>query len=306
MKDKEKVLQKKKIIHVLNNVVDFIVITVLVFLLIFSLYGVWNSAQLYEEADPKNYETYKPLVEDTYSFNKLRRMNPDVFGWITIYGTNIDYPLIKPKKDNVEYLNRNALGKFSAPGSIYLDYRNSKDFTDFNTIIYGHHMARHLMFGDLDKFKNKDFFRSHKYGNIFFEGKNHGLEFFAFLKVNSHDSYIYSPAINDEGSKIEYLDHLKDCAMYKRSSDVTTNDNIVLLSTCTENVANGRYILVGKLLPYEIPNPFPEEKNGTGVDLETLGRKILNLPAWAWILILVGILIGLYLDIKRLNKRRRK
>ncbi|MCG4817374.1 class B sortase, partial [Collinsella aerofaciens] len=78
-------------------------------------------------------------AEGGLSFEQLKELNPEVFGWLTVYGTNIDYPVTQGK-DNWKYVNTNALGEYSLSGAIFLDYTNRKDFQDFNSILYGHHM----------------------------------------------------------------------------------------------------------------------------------------------------------------------
>ena len=90
--------------------------------------------------------------------------------------------------DNDKYVNTDAEGKYSLAGSIFLDYRNQKDFTDFNSILYGHHMADHAMFGDLADFKNRTFFDAHPSGNLYYGGSNHKVDFFAFLEADAYDS----------------------------------------------------------------------------------------------------------------------
>ena len=94
---------------------------------------------LEENAMPEHYEIYRPTEEDYGNFDELKAQNSDVCGWITIYGTHVDYPIVQ-SEDNSTYLMRNPRGEYSLSGSIFMDYMNQKDFSDFNTIIYGHHM----------------------------------------------------------------------------------------------------------------------------------------------------------------------
>ena len=76
---------------------------------------------------------------------------------LALDGTKVDYPLLQ-SQDNVKYLDRNAFGDYTVSGSIFLDYRFNPNFTDFNTIIYGHSMASGAMFGEIQKFADQDFF----------------------------------------------------------------------------------------------------------------------------------------------------
>ena len=289
----------RRAVRSLSSIVDFAVLLIFGFLLIFAGYSLWDAHEVYQAGDSSQYEMYKPTVESTLSFDELRAMNPDVFGWITVYDTKIDYPLVKPKTSNNDYLSRNVKGEIDAPGSIFLDYRNHEDFSDFNTIIFGHHMAERAMFGDLDLFLEQQFFDTHQYGNLFYGGQNHGVEFFAMLQADAYDSEIYSAGIFDEALKQNYLNHLYETARFTRSTTVTPQDHIILLSTCSADITNGRFILVGKILDHEVANPFPEESKKeaqTGrFDIFNVWNSFMKLPILLWILILLVLIVLTYL-----------
>lgn len=298
----------RRAVRSLSSIVDFAVLLIFAFLLIFAGYSLWDAHQVYQAGDSSQYEMYKPTVDDTLSFDELRAMNPDVMGWLTIYGTKIDYPLVKPKTSNDEYLSRNAKGEIDAPGAIFLDYRNKEDFSDFNTIIFGHHMAQSAMFGDLDLFLEQEFFDTHQYGNLFYGGRNHGIELFAMLQVDAYDKVVYSVGITDEFQKQHYLNHIYEIARFVRNSPVTTQDHIILLSTCSADITNGRFILVGKILDHEVANPFPEEESKkeaqTGrFDIFNVWNSFMKLPIWMWILILIALILLTWF-LYRFEKRR--
>lgn len=245
--------------NAVDKVITLIFVLLLSFFLVLGIYSVWDSQQIYAAGQSYQYEAYKPTKKSTISFEDLQKVNSDVFGWLTVYGTKIDYPLVQ-SKNNDTYLNTNAEGKYSMAGSIFVDYRNSKDFTDFNTIIYGHHMEKSAMFGDLEKFFEEDFFNDNKYGNIFFNGKDHGIEFFAFMQVDAFSSIFSTPITGS--NRESYLQSIYDNSMYSRDIDVSIDDHIVLLSTCTENETNGRHLLVGRITDkvYSEPTSKSEEK----------------------------------------------
>ena len=123
-------------IRLLDGAVNFAVLTD--FLLLFALgcYVLWDSKQILQAADTNRYEVYKPTEDKSKSFEELQALNPEVIGWVTVDGTHIDYPVTQAS-DNDKYVNTDAEGKYSLAGSIFLDYRNQKDFTDFNSILYG-------------------------------------------------------------------------------------------------------------------------------------------------------------------------
>lgn len=98
------------------------------------------------------------MAQIKYSFDELRKLNPDVKAWITLDNTKIDYPVLQGDI-NLKYLNRDFFGDTSLSGNIFLDKRNSPDFKDEYSLVHGHHMEKRKMFGDLDLYRKKDFFK---------------------------------------------------------------------------------------------------------------------------------------------------
>jgi sortase, SrtB family len=251
----------KKVVNFIDSMVNFLTLLILLLFLAYGTYSLWDSKQITDSAQSTQYESYKPSDNEELSFDQLKKKNKDVFAWLNVYGTKIDYPVVQGK-NNEKYVNTDVLGNYSLSGSIFLDYRNSKNFTDFNSIIFGHHMAKSAMFGDLANFSDKNYFAKHKYGNLFYQGKNHGIEFFAFMKIDAFNSQIYMTPLTSEGAKARYLSEIDSLATNKREMSVTTSDHLVLLSTCTSSSTNGRHVLVGRLTDKEIPIPDEfKEKN---------------------------------------------
>ena len=270
-----------------NGVIDVIVLVVVAALVAFSCYTIWDSRQVVLAASATQYAPYKPSSatppagDGTAPLAQLQAINPDVVGWLSVYNTGIDFPLVQGK-DNNQYLNRNALGKYSGAGSIFLDYRNSPHFTDFSTIIFGHHMKDGAMFGPIGLFYDQAYFDAHEYGSLYYDGVQHGLEFFAFVHTNAYDDSVYTtPVVAD--AEQAYLDRLAREAKFTRP-DVTVgvDDHIVLLSTCSSRTTNGRDILIGKIVPDAMPDPgagaAPSSANPTVDGLPNLWAKF---PLWA-------------------------
>ncbi len=324
----------KSILYALHKTYDFLFIILMILLLLFSFYAKWDSQQVYIKADPVQYLQYKPSPPEMLGFEDLQKLNPDVLGWLTVFDTNIDYPLVQ-SDDNNYYLNHNPKKEPEVSGSLYLDYRNDKQFKDFNTIIYGHHMAQSKMFGDLDKFLDEDFWNSHEYGNLIFDAQNHGLQFVAMLQVDAYDWDIYNPAVNGEENRIRYINHIYETAKYVRGVDietlqkmqkelakskdddapvvrtspVTPDDHIVLLSTCSSDITNGRLILMAKLLDSPVENPFPDEEHTIveGVDTDKIIYYIGKWSLQTWIialLLLILLMLALYLLSRRRDRRK--
>lgn len=90
----------------------------------------------------------------------MKETNPDIYAWIEIPDTNVNYPIVQSADDDSYYLNHTIDGQEGYPGSIYTEKVNAKDFSDFNTVIYGHDMKDGSMFKDLHKFEDADFLNS--------------------------------------------------------------------------------------------------------------------------------------------------
>ena len=247
-----------KIIRKTSRFLDYVVLFISLIALFIGVYAFWDTHQVFEIASSEGYAVYKPDSSNNLSFEELKLKNKDVFAWIDIYGTKIDYPIVQGQ-DNSEYLNKTVLGEFSTAGSIFLDHRNDKEFTDFQDILYGHYMAERKMFGDMELFKDKSFFDTHKYGVIHRADKpSIGIEFFAFMKTVGTDKTILSPAKLKE-EKSDLVKHIYESATYSRDIDFSNNENIIILDTCDLSITNGRYILAGKLTNTVAENEFKEK-----------------------------------------------
>ena len=156
MKRKDrKISLLRKIVSMIDSTVNIAVLLFFILCVLFSGYSIWDNNHIYTKASPSVYETYKPEKDDTKSFEELVKINPDVYGWITLYGTEIDYPLVQGE-DNDKYVNTDAQGNFSVSGSLFLDCNNARDMSDTVNIIYGHHMEKDKMLGGLDHYEKED------------------------------------------------------------------------------------------------------------------------------------------------------
>jgi len=301
----------KHVIGFLDGAVNLAALTLILSILFLAGYSLWDANQVYHAADTTSYIAYVPTPEDTRSFDDLRALNPEVMGWLRVNDTEINYPLLQAD-DNSKYVSTDVEGNYSLSGAIFLHCANAPDFSDFNSIIYGHHMEKRRMFGDLDLFSDKAFFDTHPYGNLFFGGQDHGVEFFAFVMVDAYDDifYLVKPGDQEEPAAFEakrqaYLDSIYDKAMYTRDMEVTTDDHIVLLSTCTSEITNGRHLLVGRLSDTVYPEAEDPVNLGTGVD--QLNEAAGQIPVWIWILLAaLLLLIILWILILRHSQKRNR
>jgi sortase B len=249
-----------KAVKSVNYIINFILLLIILLLLVFSCYAIWDSEQIYQSADKLQYAVYKPTVaNEGKSFKELQTINPEVFAWLTVFGTSIDYPVTQGS-DNMKYVNTNAEGNYALSGAIFLDTNNSKDFSDFNNILYGHHMQKNMMFGEIALFADESFFETHRYGSLYFNEKKHGIEFFAFVHTSAYDETVFTPNVRNDDRRV-YLENLIEKAMYVRDIEVTPEDNIVLLSTCSSSSTNGRDILVAKITDRTFRDTFEDSQS---------------------------------------------
>ena len=297
----------RRFVRALSRTVDNAVLLALLVILFIATYALYDTTRVNEEADPAKYSTYKPTTEEGQkSFEELRAMNPDVMGWLTIYGTSIDYPIVKAQKDNFEYLSKDVEKNWTTCGALYVDVNNQWNFKDFNTIIHGHHMAEHKMFGDLDLFTEAAYFNEHQYANLYYDGQNHGVELFAILTIDAYNPIVHSAGLTTDEAKQEFLNRIQTDKLLSRNVDITMDDHLVTMTTCNLTETNGRFTLVGKILDHEVENPFPEEErtgSTANIDLYNVFNSVLKYTVKQWILILISLIILVWI-LYRLERRR--
>jgi sortase B len=241
-----------------NGAVNLTLTLIVTAMLGLGCYGVWDSAQITQGASAELYASYKPADHGTpLSFHDLQVINPDVIAWLTVYGTHIDYPMAQGD-NNLVYTNTDAMGAYSLSGAIFLDSANQADFSDFNSIVYGHNMDKNTMFADIAAFADEDFFAERRYGTLYHDGLTEGLEFFAFVEADGYDTSVFRTAVTGMDERQAYLKRLESLAVHTRPDvTVTDTDRIVLLSTCSTASTNGRDILVAKITDRVETDPFP-------------------------------------------------
>lgn len=180
-------------------------------------------------------------------FKGLLDDNADVAGWITIEGTQIDYPVLQTT-NNETYLTQNFNKDTSIAGSIYLDYRNDIESSDLNTVVYGHRMKDGSMFQHLAKFMDKDFFDNHQTFEFETLYGSYEAEIFAVYNTLTTFDYIKTDFDSDEEYE-ELLTNIQNESKYQTGVDVSTDDHIITLSTCDYQLDKneGRLVVQAKL-----------------------------------------------------------
>ena len=196
------------------------------------------------------------VVETPVDFEELKSVNSDVYAWISIPNANVDYPILQNKTEKSFYLTHNMYKEKSSYGTIYTQPYNSKDFSDYNTIIYGHNMKNGTMFGSLKRYRDKTFFDANQYIEIYLPGRI--LKYRVFAAYTFDDRHILmSFDFSDEAERQLYLDTIYGFKSlsnhFREDMTVDTDDKIITLSTCTAR--DEERFLVQGVLVYDSRNP---------------------------------------------------
>lgn len=198
-----------------------------------------------------NEETAKPPIKAKKAYqNKFDLLrgkfnnNEDIIGFVKIPGTVINYP-VAHYTDNDFYLNRNLYKNRSSAGCIFMDYENSLERSDPNTILYGHKMSSNSMFHSLSYFENEDYFNKHRYiiFNTIYE--DNVWEIFAYFKA--HVSFYYiKVAFRSEREFLNLAAEMKERSLHDTDIEIEAGDRILVLSTCTNIDPDTRNVVVAR------------------------------------------------------------
>ena len=204
-----------------------------------------NISEKTAKVDPKQFT-------GVVDWKALKKVNPDVQGWLYQKGTVINYPVVQGT-DNDTYLHTRFDKQWSGGGTLFVDCRMEKDFKGFNSIIYGHHMKDGSMFRSIRGYTKEDgYYDKHKTLELATpHGNYHLVMFSAFItKATDEDTYKMT---YDEAEKQAYIDRAwerSELPITKDSVDVTKNDRLVTLSTCAYDYEEARYIVMCKMVPW--------------------------------------------------------
>ena len=179
-------------------------------------------------------------------FTSLRAVNPEVAAWLTIDGTNIDYPVVK-HSDNDYYLHHLFNGEWNSSGCLFMDCSNQADFSDQHTIIYGHHMDNGSMFQNLIYYKDQSFYDEHPTAQLITPDGSYTVEFFAGY-VTGVDGNAWQLDFTSDTEFGEWKENAKEKTLFESPVTPTAADRIVTLSTCSYEFYNARFVVHGRLI----------------------------------------------------------
>lgn len=252
----------RTVLRAANSLFNLVVILLLLTAGSYSAFALWDNQRIYAAAGDVQADMMKlkPEVitteEDSGAdFSELLAVNPDVCGWITLNNTNVDYPVLQGET-NFTYINTDVYGNFALAGSIFLDTRCSKEFTDPYSLIYGHHMADSKMFGDLDLYKDETFFQENTTGSLVLPGKAYQLEIIACLLVPASEDHIFEPTTWQDSNISRLLEFVENNALNLHDEimrELKAAENpfkILALSTCSYEYTDARTIVLTWMKPF--------------------------------------------------------
>ena len=238
-------------VRLINSILDNGLILLLLLGLAYGCYALWDSQNLAQEATAEQYAVYKPQ-EDTLGFAELQALNEDVIGWITVYGTPIDYPVVQGE-DNNYYLKHSFEGESVNAGCIFMDCEASADWSDRNTFVFGHNMRDESMFGSLKNLlKGTVSCEENPYFYIYTEDKVYIYEIFAYYETRSTSDRFAT--FTSDASYDDYVQWATEHSLYASDADLSDRGNIVSLSTCYGSAGTKKRALLHGVLMETVNN----------------------------------------------------
>lgn len=200
--------------------------------------GQKHRGRLENQQTAKQSQTKQTVI----AFDALKKINPDVVSWITIPGTNIDYPVLQGK-DNNQYLHKDMEGKDSTAGAIFLDHGDEADLSSRHNIIYGHHMKNGTMFKDIVKYKDQQYFDEHQDITIYTPDREIHLKALAAV-VTSPDAIRRKIDFLSQEEFTSYIEEMtKDARAFATVPKGTVIRCLYSFVTCSYEFQNARTIL---------------------------------------------------------------
>ena len=244
----------RKVIGHLDRLVSLILIVLLLLAGLYAVYALWDNSQVYRNAEDaqEGLLRYKPTADteegsEGDGFPELMAINLDVCAWITMDNTGIDYPVVQGST-NLSYISTDVYGDYSLSGSIFLDSRNRRDGSDAFNLLYGHYMEKGRMFGDLDRYREKSYFRENRTGRYTLPERSFELRVIACFQAPASEDFIFNPAYASAHipEMLEYAEkHAEqiDTEIFEQVKAMEKR-RILALTTCSEDYTDSRTVLI--------------------------------------------------------------
>ena len=178
-------------------------------------------------------------------FEGLRAKSTDYAAWIYSPNTVINYPIVYTD-NNFYYLDHIPVEQYNSAGTLFIDCKCAADFSDQNTLIYGHNMNDGSMFASLREYASQEYYDAHPVIYISTPDFNYRLDLIAGF-LTEPTSFAYANNFDEPEQFMAYIESIQSMSTFKSDVEVTEEDKVVSLSTCTYEINDGRYVVVGKL-----------------------------------------------------------
>ena len=197
-------------------------------------------------------EKEKQITERMEQVKELKKENEDIIGWLEIKDTNINYPILQGT-DNEFYLTHNYKKEKVTGGSLFLDKSYDFSVPSSNLLIYGHRNKKGIMFEDLLKYKDEQFYKEHPkirfttteddseyeiisvfYSKVYYQDEKNVFRYYYFINAENEEEYN------------EYVNNAKKASIYDTEKTAKYGDQLLTLSTCEYSQSNGRFVIVAK------------------------------------------------------------
>ncbi len=198
-----------------------------------------------ETEDAKTTKAPEEVIPTAIDFDTLHEISEDAVAWIYVPNGEINY-VIAQAEDNDYYLHRLLDSTEAKAGTLFMDFRNNADCSDWNTVIYGHNMKNDTMFGSLLDYRDPDYYEEHPVMYLYTPGKRYQMELIAAYTTDVNNA-IYSIPTTKEG-RDEIFDYASRRYSFISHVTVGDDDRLVTLSTCSYAYEDARYVVIGKLV----------------------------------------------------------
>ena len=204
---------------------------------------------------PETDDPTKDLPDNPVDFDAQKEINEDIYAWIYVKDTDINYPILQSREDDLYYLRRGLDKNYDISGVIFTQLHNKRDFSDPVTLVYGHNMTGYdvPMFATLHNFEDEEFFNSHDTFYIYIPGHILTYEIVSAYKYdNRHIMNFFN--FDDEEVRADYFDSVLHPTMIpmmvRAGATLDVDDKLVVLSTCMPD-NTFRYLVNGVLVKDE-------------------------------------------------------
>lgn len=254
--------KKKKKLSKAGRLILDLILVISLSVAAYSGYRLWKETEKYRVAK-KSYDDLRDtvivtpaqnadegLAERVIDWDALAAIDSNIAAWIELEGSTIDYPVVHGT-DNSWYLKHLMDGTYNDSGTVFIDSGNSADFSDRNTVLYAHHMLDDpLMFAEVENYKEQSYYDTHKTFLIHTPEAEYEMYPVAGYVTQGTAGYVRLQFASDE-DYMEYVNSFLVRSTFVSDETITAADQMLMLSTCSYDVTDGRYVLIGKLVRKE-------------------------------------------------------